>query len=51
MELYKHKNSFIDNTNYLLGIDTGFNYSTVSGVFNLNTGDSFQFNFFKFQIS
>ena len=47
IELYKHKNSFINNTNYLLGMDTGFNYSTVSGVFNLNTGNSFQFNFFN----
>ena len=47
IEFYKHKNSFINGTNYLLGSNTGFDYSTVSGVFNLNTGDSFQFNFFN----
>jgi hypothetical protein len=47
IEFYKHKNNFIDGTNYLLGLNTGFNYSTVSGVLNLNTGNSFQFNLFN----
>jgi len=45
--VYKH-NELIDNRK-MLKLDSQYNYSQVSGIFNLNTGQSFVFQFFNEQ--
>jgi hypothetical protein len=43
--VYKH-NEYINNSK-LLALDTNYDYTQVSGIFNLDTGDNFTFQFFN----